>query len=192
MQRLIGVPVFEIPTMPPAVPGIRLREMFEQVFPAQGVAFVPQQKAEKLDLHSNSATIYLKDSFGEVIIESEAVLLATGRFMSGGLKAERAGIVEPLLSIPVCQPERRSQWHRSDYFDSRGHQINRSGIQVDDTFRPVDEDGKPVNQRLFAAGAMLAEQDWVRQRCGAGIAIASAWKAVQGVAAMLGSDESDG
>ena len=33
LQSLLGVPVFEIPTMPPAVPGVRLRELFETQLP---------------------------------------------------------------------------------------------------------------------------------------------------------------
>jgi len=185
LQKMVGVPLFEIPTMPPAVPGIRLREMFEQVFPARGVALVPQQKAERIELNNTGATLHLKDSFGDVIIESDATLLATGRFMSGGLKATRSSVSEPLLSIPVIQPDNRSQWYTHDYFDKAGHKINRAGIQVDDTFRPLGNNGKPINQSLFAAGVILAEQDWVRQRCGAGVAIASAWQAVRGIDSVL-------
>lgn len=188
LQRLVGVPLFEIPTMPPAVPGIRLREMFEQVLPEQGVTLVPQQKAERIDLHESGATLHLKDSYGDVIINADATLLATGRFMSGGLKAQRSGVSEPLLSIPVTQPDSRAEWHTRDYFDKEGHQINRAGIQVDDTFRPLNNDGKLVNQNLFAAGVILAGQDWVRQRCGAGVAIASAWKAVQSIDAVLAAN----
>jgi glycerol-3-phosphate dehydrogenase subunit B len=36
-----------------------------------------------------------------------------------------------------------------------------------------------VDKRLFAAGILLAHQDWIRGRCGAGVAIASAYKAVE-------------
>ncbi len=36
LTRLVGRPVFEIPTMPPSVPGIRLREMFEELLPQNG------------------------------------------------------------------------------------------------------------------------------------------------------------
>ena len=36
----------------------------------------------------------------------------------------------------------------------------------------------PPHPRLFAAGSLLAHQDWMRQRYGAGVAIATAYKAV--------------
>ncbi len=44
LEQLTGLTIFEIPTMPPSVPGIRLREMFEQVFPQKGITLIPQQK----------------------------------------------------------------------------------------------------------------------------------------------------
>ncbi len=185
LERLVGVPLFEIPTMPPAVPGIRLREMFEQVFPARGLTLVPQQKVKRLELNTGGATLYLQDSYGDVVIETAATILATGRFLSGGLQSDRRGVHETLLDIPVSQPGKRNDWFRSNYFDPRGHPINRSGIEVDARFHPLDADGRPVNDRLFAAGILLAHQDWIRQRCGAGVAIASAYKAVEAASDML-------
>lgn len=187
MEKLVGVRLFEIPTIPPAVPGIRLREMFEQAFPEKGLALVPQQKVQQLTLNQDQITLELKDSYGHVKIQAETVILATGRFLSGGLIADRTGVREPLLNLPVAQPEGRSRWYQEDYFDPRGHDINRAGLEVDDGFRPLGKDGEPVNQRLFCAGAVLAHQDWIRQRCGAGIAIASAYRAVSSAAGIIDS-----
>ncbi|MCP3867865.1 MAG: anaerobic glycerol-3-phosphate dehydrogenase subunit B [Gammaproteobacteria bacterium] len=185
LQRMVGVPLFEIPTMPPAVPGIRLREMFEQTFPALGLILVPQQKVKNVDLGEAGTVLSLKDSYGDVVIETRAVLLATGRFLSGGLHADRFSIRESLLGIPVTQPEDRAGWYRKDYFDHRGHPVNRAGIEVDELFRPLDASGVPINEGLFAAGILLAHQDWMRQRCGAGVAIASAYKAVEALSGYL-------
>ena len=51
-------------------------------------------------------------------------------------------------------------------------------MTVDERWRPLDAAGKAAHPRLFAAGSLLAHQDWIRQRCGAGLAIATAYKAV--------------
>jgi len=186
LQRRLGVPLFEIPTMPPAVAGIRLREMFEQQFPARGLVLVPQQKVSRLELNPHEITLRLRDSYGDVIIHAQAAVLATGRFLSGGLSAERNGIRETLLGLPVSQPDGRSSWHRQHYFAADGHPLNRAGIRTDGQFRPLGNDGNVVDPRLFAAGILLAGQDWVRERCGAGVAIASAFKAVESAARLLG------
>ncbi|NNK14944.1 MAG: anaerobic glycerol-3-phosphate dehydrogenase subunit B, partial [Desulfofustis sp.] len=59
------------------------------------------------------------------------------------------------------------------------------GIEVDEKFRPLDREGKVVHHGLFGAGILLAHQDWIRGRCGAGIAVATAYKAVQAALSFL-------
>lgn len=186
MERLTGLEIFEIPTMPPAVPGIRLREMFHRVLPERGVTLIAQQKVTSLSFSDDGARLESTDNLGPLVIEARAVVLATGRFLSGGLEARRqGGIREPLLDLPVVQPPQRSQWYQEIYTDPRGHAINRAGIVVDDSFRPLDRHGRVFDPRLFAAGVILAHQDWIRSRSGAGIAIASAHRAVAEAARLL-------
>ena len=187
LERLTGLEIFEIPTMPPSVPGIRLREMFEQVLPKKGVTLIPQQKVTALSFSQDGALLSLHDSFGPIQLQAETVILATGRFLSGGLEAKLTGISEPLLGLPVTQPENREDWYRDRYTDCRGHAIHRAGIEVDEAFRPIGKNGQPFNERLFAAGVILAHQDWIRGRSGAGIAIATAYKAVESVGQFLSS-----
>jgi len=185
LQDRIGRPIFEIPTMPPSVPGIRLRELFEQVLPQKGLTLIPQQKVLSVDLQPKMIQLDLKDNYGPIHINSRAVILASGRFISGGLEAHMDGIIEPLLGLPVTQPASRELWYRQQYMDKRGHGIHRTGIEVDEQFRPLDREGKVVHHGLFGAGILLGHQDWIRGRCGAGIAIATAYKAVQAVLSFL-------
>jgi len=186
LERLIGVPLFEIPTMPPSVPGIRLREMVEQYFPQKGVTLIPQQKVTKIALSDDAAVLHTADNYGPIRIVAKTVVLATGRFISGGLEAEVERIREPLLDLPVTQPETRDQWYRQQYMGRIGHDVHKAGIEVDGSFRPLAGTGKPAHERLFAAGILLAHQDWIRSRSGAGIAIATAYKAVEAAAQLLG------
>lgn len=179
LEHLTGLQIFEIPTMPPSVPGIRLREMFEQVFPQKGITLIPQQKVSSLTFDADGALLRLSDNYGPITIHSKAVILATGRFLSGGLEAHISGITESLLDLPVSQPASRTDWYREGYTDRRGHAIHKAGIEIDSSFRPLAKNGRPYNERLFAAGIILAHQDWIRGRSGAGIAIATAYKAVE-------------
>lgn len=185
LQRLSGLELFEIPTMPPSVPGVRLRELVEQALPKKGVSLIPQQKVTRLSVNDDGASLTLNDSFGPIQIRARAVILATGRFLSGGLEAQPDRIREHLLDLPVTQPAGRADWYRERYTDVRGHAIHRAGIETDAQFRPLGPNGQPHSPRLFAAGAILAHQDWIRSRSGAGIAIASAYAAVQGAANLL-------
>ena len=117
LERLTGLTIFEIPTMPPSVPGIRLREMFEQVFPQKGITLIPQQKVAALDFAPDGALLSLSDNYGSITIQARAVILATGRFLSGGLEAHITGISEPLLDLPVSTTSIPRDWYRENYTD---------------------------------------------------------------------------
>jgi len=39
--------------------------------------------------------------------------------------------------------------------------------------------GRPAFKLLFAAGSILAHQDWMRMKCGSGLALATGFAAVQ-------------
>ena len=185
LQALTGLTLFEIPTMPPAVPGIRLRELLEQALPQRGVAMVAQHKVQQLAFDVEGATLTLADAFGPIHVRAQAVLLASGRFLSGGLEARPEGVVEPLLGLPVTQPPCRADWYRERYTDAAGHPVHRAGLEVDDRMRPLGPSGRPFDERLFAAGSILAHHDWIRTRSGAAIAIATAWAAVGSMATLL-------
>lgn len=179
LENLIGVPIFEIPGTVPSVPGLRLKEAFQQFLPPRGVRIFSQQHVMKLSRDDNSRFILEIGSFSaKRSIRSKAVILATGRFIGGGLRADRKQIRETLLGLPVYQPESRNLWHREDFFDPQGHPINQAGLEIDDFFRPLDNNGDPAFQTLFAAGSILAHQDWMRMKCGSGLAIATAYAAV--------------
>ncbi|HHK73561.1 MAG TPA: anaerobic glycerol-3-phosphate dehydrogenase subunit B [Rhizobiales bacterium] len=186
LEHLLGLPVFEIPTIPPAVPGIRLRERFEHALPEWGVKLEPQLKVHRAIARKEGIRLFLSGPMDDLVVDAEAVILATGRFLSGGLKAGHERLSETLFDLPVHQPEGRSNWYRRACFDPRGHLINRAGLEVDGRMSPIGRNRTLVHDGVFAAGAVLAHQDWVRQRCGAGLAIATAHRAVRSVAEYLG------
>ena len=179
MQRILEVPLFEIPTMLPSLPGVRLRETFERGLPRLGVrAWHQQRVSEVATPDGRSFQLRIGGSGGDLRVRSKAVILASGRFFGKGLYADRTAIRESLFGLPVHQPATRDQWHRKDLFHPAGHAINRAGLRIDRYFRPVDAGQQPVYPRLFAAGSILAHQDWVREKCGSGLAITSAFAAV--------------
>ncbi len=183
LAELLGVPVFEIPTLPPGVPGIRLRENLDDVLRAKGLMLFSQRYAFGIRKEGGVFHVIGGESGPEFTIRARSVVLATGRFLSGGLVADRVdGISEPLCGLFVKQPASREEWHKEDFFDPGGHPVNRAGIRTDADFRPLDGRGNLVDPDIYAVGSILADHDWVREKSGAGIALASAWKAVATVA----------
>ncbi len=160
LEELVGIPIFEIPTIPPSVPGLRLKEAFERGLRLKGVQYFSLTRALQV---RQTAAGHFETQIGrdvvEHIVDSRGVILASGRFIGGGLHADRTHIRETIL-------------------DSRGHLINQAGLAIDDAFRPLADSGGPAFESLFAAGSILAHNDWKRVKCGAGLAIATAFGAV--------------
>jgi glycerol-3-phosphate dehydrogenase subunit B len=186
----LGVPVFEIPTMPTSVPGLRLQGALEAAVAGRGVRRIRRTEVHGLAFAANGDTATLElghdpnGGRGERVV-ARAVVLATGRFSGRGLVADRDGIREPILGLPVEQPPSREDWHRRDFHDPAGHAIHRAGLTVDHAWRPLDGTGSPAWPRLVAVGSMLAKQDWIRSKCGSGLAIATAWAAIHHLAREL-------
>ena len=179
LEELIGVPLFEIPTIPPSVPGLRLKEAFERGLRLKGVHYFSLKRALQVRQPAGgNFETHIGTNDVEHIIHSRGIILASGRFIGGGLHADRKRIRETIFDLPVYQPDSRAKWHRRNFLDPRGHLINQAGLEIDDAFRPLDDSGDPAFETLFAAGSILAHNDWKRMKCGAGLAIATAFGAV--------------
>jgi len=180
----LGVPVFEIPTMPTSVPGLRLNAALEQAVVTRGV-----HRMLRVDVASTSfdetAVLTLDGVPGGQRVSARTVVLATGRFSGRGLSAGQQGVTETLLGLPVQQPASRDAWHSRDFLDPAGHAINRAGLATDDDFRPLDATGRPAWPGLYAVGSILAGQDWMREKCGSGLALGTARVAVDRIARQL-------
>ncbi|MCF8053507.1 MAG: glycerol-3-phosphate dehydrogenase subunit GlpB [Desulfobacterales bacterium] len=179
LQARIGVPIFEIPTMPPSIPGLRIKDAFLRELPKLGVRVFAEKKV--LAARHEPGRGFVLDigaEAAEAVVCSDAVILASGRFLGRGLRAERTRIIEAVFDLPVYQVSDRASWHREELLDARGHPIHRAGVEIDDWFRPLAGSGRPAYDRLFAAGSILAHQDWMREKCGSGLAVASAQAAV--------------
>ena len=103
LQERIGVPLFEMPTLPPSVPGLRLQEALERKAAEKGTYHLFRHRVGKAEPGKEGGfkVPILRD--GETIrtVSSGAVILASGRFLGGGLQADRKIVREPLFGLPV-------------------------------------------------------------------------------------------
>ncbi|MGD8250696.1 MAG: glycerol-3-phosphate dehydrogenase subunit GlpB [Desulfobacterales bacterium] len=176
----IGVPVFEVPTLPPSMAGIRLCQAFEKGLAGLGVHALHGRRVHRISRADGRWELTLEEGMQCGPIRSRCIILATGRFFGGGLTADRRRIRESILDLPVVQPGRREHWHSPDFFAPAGHPVNRAGLDIDRAFRPIDRTGRFAAPSLFAAGSILARQDWKRGKYGSGLSIATAYGAVAG------------
>lgn len=179
MEKELGVSLFEIPTTPVSVPGMRLKEAMTASLEGSSVRTRSNHRVTRvLKASDTEFECVLGSGTREQTVRAKAVILATGRFLSNGLKADQNKITESVFDLPVYQPETRTLWHSKELFNPEGHPVNKAGLETDSFLRPVDTKNQPVLKNLFAVGGILAHQDWMRNRCGASLSIGTAYHAI--------------
>ncbi len=180
LETVTGARVFEIPMLPPSIPGTRVFHRFREELIAKGADFRMG--------HSVSG-VMVKDGWCEGIsipnpplvaeYRADRFILATGRFLGGGLWAEMDRIIEPVFNIPVFQPGERGQWFGERFFDPEAHPIHRAGVVTDADLCPVDAAGRVVLANVWAAGSILAHHQAIEEKSREGIDIATGFLAAK-------------
>ncbi len=183
-SRQLERPCFEIPTLPPSVPGTRLSNRIRRWLLRQRVrvqighpvvrGIVDRDRCLGVDVgalgHTNP---FYADQF----------ILATGGLYNGGIQSDESGSLwEPIFDLPVQGPsgEGRTGWYHDNLLIHRGHPIHRvAGLCVNKQMQPLGPDHAPVLTNVYAVGHMLAGFNPLTDGCAEGIALASALRAVQ-------------
>lgn len=184
LQARLGTRVFEIPTLPPSVPGIRLYERLTGALRKAGARIqigfpVIEARVEA----GRCASIVTAGSARPHAWHAKHFVLATGGVASGGILAEHDGSVrEGIFNLPLTGlPAPGAARFLPGYFEN--HPFNQVGLAVDRDLRPLNGDA-PVIANLHAAGAMLAcAQPW-KEKSGDGISLVTGYCAAE---AILGS-----
>ena len=184
LEERLGVDVFEVPTGPPSLPGLRLEAQLYDALESTGVrvttgvpvvgyeaANVPVDDGERRRIDCA-----LVDREGtSVPYSAEEYVLATGGLVGRGIRSDRERIYEPIFDCHVEASNDRYDWFTEDAFGD--HPFARFGVGVDRALRPLDADGDPEFANLRAAGAVLAGSDFAAEKSGSGVSIATGYAA---------------
>jgi glycerol-3-phosphate dehydrogenase subunit B len=184
LRGRLGRPVLELPLVPPSIPGLRLYDAWRSAARAAGVRIQIGESVSRTELADGAVRLVAAPAaVRELAVRTDAVVLATGGITGGGLVGQPdGGFEEAVLGLPVEAPS-RATWFSSDPFDPLGHPVEAAGIRTDAELRPLDSRGRPTHANVRVVGSLLAGQRWMRERCGDGVAIASARRAAATIAA---------
>jgi glycerol-3-phosphate dehydrogenase len=178
LEEVLGVPVFEIPTLPASIPGIRLFKIITQSIEQFGGRVYDGMQAvgSEAILPDQLALVWSEAASRRKPNRARNFVLATGGLLGGGLKAHyEGGIEETVCSLPIQAPAQRDEWFNRQFLGPEPHPIFTMGIKVNQKFQPIDEDGKPFYNNLYAAGTALADGDFLRERSLEGVGLASGY-----------------
>lgn len=176
--------VFEVSTLPPSIPGIRLFDALASALRAGGTRMVLGVRA--VGARTSGARIDAVDvanATGTVSHATDAVVLASGGFASGGLELDSFGAThETVFDLPLIGvPDTGRVRFAPAYFDAQP--LSAAGVGIDDLLRPVDAKGHPVYANLHAAGAILGGAVPWKEKSGTGISVATGYAAAGAILA---------
>lgn len=183
LETQAEAPIFEIPTLPPSVPGIRLHtalcrhlnRMNVRVEAGMAVTGGKAKDGRIQWVESQTSARPLKH-------RARHFLLATGGILGGGFNSDPSGrIWEVIFDLPLTTPQQRSRWFHPHFLSPTGQPVFQGGVAVNGRFQPVNSDDEVVYTNLWAAGSVLAHADPIRERSREGIAIGTGMAAAQAI-----------
>jgi glycerol-3-phosphate dehydrogenase subunit B len=192
LAAAIELTPFEVPLVPPSVPGLRLFDALRAALRAKGGRITIGEPVEEVTRDGSRVTaVSTRAAARRRTIRTGGVVLATGGIAGGGLVGHADGrLVEAVLGLPVEAPP-LDEWLAPTPFPPDGHPLERAGIRTDAALRPLDAAGKVVLENVAIAGSLLAGMRYLEERCGDGVAITSGIRAAETLAGSLGGAPAD-
>ena len=180
LEHRLGRTVFEIPTLPPSVPGMRVHKTLHETLKRAGGRAILNTVVIGAE-HEGGRVSALRTRVGlrEEHRGADWVVLATGGFAAGGLELDsRWRVREAALGLPVSEmPEPGEERFRPGYFDDQP--MARAGVAVDREMRPVNAAGERIYENVLDAGASLAGAEPWREKSGDGVSLSTGYRAAE-------------
>ena len=169
---------FEIPLVPPSIPGLRLYTALRAAVRARGGRVAIGEPVVGVTIAKRRVSaVTLSAATRRRTLRTGGIVLATGGIAGGGLVGTVDGLlVEPVLGLPTEAPPVEA-WLAAAPFEPGGHPLEAAGIRTDAALRPVGAKGAVLLENVAIAGSLLAGQRYLSERCGDGVAIASGFRA---------------
>lgn len=174
MEERLGRRVFEIPTLPPSVPGMRLYEILTSALRAAGgrLALGAEVIGSTRD-GGRLRSVRTHAAGRDKTYAAGTFVLAAGGFASGAIELDSHWAThDRVLGLPLRGlPDAGAPRFTGTYLEEQP--MARVGIAVDGELRAEG------TENVYVAGAALPGAVPWREGCGEGVALASGFRAVQ-------------
>jgi glycerol-3-phosphate dehydrogenase subunit B len=174
VEHRLGRRVFEIPTLPPSVPGMRLYEILRSALRAAGGRLVMGAEVTSSEREGDKIVSVSTHAAGrDLIYVAPWIVLASGGFASGGIALDSHWEThDSVLGLPLRGvPAQGQPRFVGTYLDEQP--LARVGVAVDSDLR-----AEGAENVLVAGAALPGAVPW-REGSGEGIALASGYRAAQ-------------
>ena len=170
LQSMSHKPLRLVATLPPAVAGMRMQTQLRHYFRMLGGNYLMGDTAMSGTIEGDRLTSVTTAKLGDMPLKAENFVLATGSFVSRGLRADYERVYEPVLGLDVDADNDREQWTQFGVLQPQAY--FKYGVATDDSLHCLKQ-GKTINN-LHAIGAVLSGHDAVKMGDGSGVSLLTA------------------
>jgi glycerol-3-phosphate dehydrogenase subunit B len=176
IREKTGYIIYEIPTLPPSILGIRLDNALKNRYAELGGVFIAGDRVVGGKV-SNGALEYIQtENHPETKLYADSYVLSTGSFFSGGMISNVDKIQEPVFDLALDYAKGRENWRGQAFFNPKSHPFLSFGVKTDNHLNPYGPTGKLI-ENLFCTGAVMSNYDPVCEGTGSGVAISTGFLA---------------
>ncbi|HLU32288.1 MAG TPA: anaerobic glycerol-3-phosphate dehydrogenase subunit GlpA [Acidimicrobiia bacterium] len=169
LEARLGAEVFEIPVLPPSIPGMRLQRILRDGIRALGGTVIDNAGVVEVNRRDGRLEILTEAAARRQQHRAKAVVVATGGLLGGGVVAGADGALrEVVAGLEVSGPNSRAGWFGPQTHPG-GHAVYRAGVRPGPDLSAADG--------IYVAGGLLAGADPIEEESLEGIALATGWVA---------------
>ncbi|MGL5431218.1 MAG: glycerol-3-phosphate dehydrogenase subunit GlpB [Vibrio sp.] len=181
LQQVTQLRFHEVPTMPPSLLGIRIEDALQRSFIQAGGVQLKGDKVVNGIFDGTRLNAIYTQNLRDFPLTAQHYVMATGSYFSQGLHASQHTIQEPIFDLEVQQTGERALWRDTQFIATQSHPFMTFGVKTDRHLHPTRQ-GTTI-ENLWCCGAMLSGYDPVFESCGGGVAIATAYHALEQILA---------
>lgn len=170
LRSKVAPKLYCVPVMPMSACGMRSQMRLRRYFEKLGGTYFLGDNVTRGYMEDSTLRDIETANLGDMALQADNFILATGSFFSQGLIAEPDRIYEPVLGADVNVTADHSQWCGKNIFDDQPYM--QFGVATDSDFR-LTFHGMPATN-VYAIGAILGGSDPIKEGSGGGVAMLSA------------------
>lgn len=170
LKQKVRRPLLLLPTLPPSVPGIRMQTMLQRRFTQLGGLYLMGSMVKEGHVENGKLEYVTTSTLMDERLTADAYILATGSFLSDGLKSNYERIFEPILNLDVTAKENRADWIDPNVFSTQPYQA--FGVKTNERFQTSLE-GQTL-ENMYAIGSVLGGHNAIQQADGTGVSMMTA------------------
>ncbi len=172
LKSKVVKPVYLVSTMPMSVGGMRAQMSLRKYFLKLGGTYLIGDKVTAGQFVDDKLVAVSTQNLGDMPLEADNFILATGSFFSHGIEANPTSIYEPIFGLDVDASASRPDWCDMDIYKTQNYM--QYGVVNDNEFH-VYKDGKKIGN-LMAVGAVLSGCNSMKEESGGGVSLLTSIK----------------